>query len=145
MTWVSCGRLSGSPEPRHVFCLVEQHRSGACRYRRCHCAGGGTPLPQVAGRITGNDYPRRAYEAGIGGTLFVRYIVGVRGRVTDCTVTRSSGNAELHAATCCLITERFRFKPSRDAAGKPVSAMITEDHTWVVERPPRRFLDNHKV
>lgn len=98
-------------------------------------SGGGAPLRQIAGRITGNDYPRRPFEAGIGGTLFVRYIVGVRGRVTDCTVTRSSGNAELDAATCRLITERFRFKPRRNAAGKPVPAVITEDHTWVVDRP----------
>lgn len=97
-------------------------------------SGGGVPLRQIAGEITGNDYPRRAYEAGIGGTLFVRYIVGVRGRVTDCTVTRSSGNAELDAATCRLITERFRFKPRRNAAGKPVPSVITEDHTWVVDR-----------
>lgn len=96
--------------------------------------GSGAPLRQIAGEITGNDYPRRAYEAGIGGTLFVRYIVGVRGRVTDCTVTRSSGNAELDAATCRLITERFRFKPRRNAAGKPVPSVITEDHTWVVDR-----------
>lgn len=97
-------------------------------------SGGGAPLRQIAGRITGNDYPRRPFEAGIGGTLFVRYIVGVRGRVTDCTVTRSSGNAELDQATCRLITERFRFKPRRNAAGKPVPAVIVEDHSWVVDR-----------
>ncbi|OYY65564.1 energy transducer TonB [Sphingomonas sp. 28-62-11] len=97
-------------------------------------SGGGAPLRQIAGRITGNDYPRRPFEAGIGGTLFVRYIVGVRGRVTDCTVTRSSGNAELDAATCRLITERFRFKPRRNAAGRPVPAVIVEDHSWVVDR-----------
>lgn len=104
-------------------------------------SGGGAPLRQIAGQITGNDYPRRPFEAGIGGTLFVRYIVGVRGRVTDCTVTRSSGNAELDQATCRLITERFRFRPRRNAAGRPIPAVIVEDHSWVVDRPPPRPFD----
>ncbi len=97
--------------------------------------GGGAPLRKTGGRITGRDYPRGPYEAGIGGTLFVRYTVGVRGRVTECAVTRSSGNAELDAATCRLITERFRFKPRRNAAGKPIPAVVVEDHTWVVDKP----------
>ena len=97
--------------------------------------GGGAPLRKTGGRITGRDYPRGPYEAGIGGTLFVRYTVGVRGRVTDCAVTRSSGNAVLDTATCRLITERFRFKPRRNSAGKPVPSVIVEDHSWVVDRP----------
>ena len=103
--------------------------------------GGGAPLRKTGGRITGRDYPRGPYEAGIGGTLFVRYTVGVRGRVTDCAVTRSSGNAELDAATCRLIAERFRFKPRRNSAGKPVPAVIVEDHSWVVDRPEPVELD----
>ncbi|OYY90753.1 MAG: hypothetical protein B7Y45_06085 [Sphingomonas sp. 28-66-16] len=98
--------------------------------------GSGTPLRRTGGRITGRDYPRGPFEAGIGGTLFVRYVVGVKGRVTDCTVVRSSGNAELDGVTCRLITERFRFKPRRNAAGKPIPSVIVEDHTWVVDRPP---------
>ncbi len=97
--------------------------------------GGGNPLRQIAGRITGRDYPERPYRAGIGGTLYVRYVVGVHGRVSDCSIVRSSGNAELDSATCRLLTERFRYKPRRDAAGKPVPTVITEDHTWVVDRP----------
>jgi protein TonB len=102
---------------------------------------GGAPLRKIGGRITGNDYPRGPFEAGIGGTLFVRYIVGIRGRVTACSITRSSGNAELDQATCRLITERFRFKPRRNAAGTPVAAVITEDHTWVVDRVIENQID----
>ncbi|OYY71263.1 TonB family protein [Sphingomonas sp. 28-63-12] len=104
--------------------------------------GGGSPLRQIGGRITGNDYPRGPYEAGIGGTLYVRYIVGIKGRVTDCAVVRTSGNAELDATTCRLITQRFRYRPRRDAAGKPIPAVIAEDHTWVVDKPAMSNTDD---
>lgn len=99
--------------------------------------GGGTPLRQIGGRITGRDYPERPYRAGIGGTLYVRYVVGVKGRVTGCRVVRSSGNAELDDTTCRLIAQRFRYKPRRDPTGKSVPTVIVEDHTWVVDRAPR--------
>ncbi|MBX9732328.1 MAG: energy transducer TonB [Sphingomonas sp.] len=98
--------------------------------------GGGAPLRRTGGRITGRDYPEGPYRAGIGGTLYVHYVVGVKGRVTACRVVRSSGNAELDDTTCRLITERFRYKPRRDAEGKPIPTVIVEDHTWVVDRAP---------
>ena len=40
----------------------------------------------------------------------------------------------LDALTCRLIRERFRFRPSRSGAGKPVPAWIRENHEWVFER-----------
>lgn len=97
-------------------------------------SGAGAPLQQIAGRITGRDYPERPLRAGIGGTLYVRYIVGVKGRVSDCRVVRSSGNAELDETTCRLITQRFRYRPRRDPDGKPIPNVIIEDHSWVVDR-----------
>lgn len=95
--------------------------------------GGGSPLRQIGGRISGRDYPEAPFRAHIGGTVWVRYVVGVRGRVEQCSIQRSSGNAELDATTCRLIIERFRFRPRRDASGKPVPGIVVEDHTWVVD------------
>ncbi|MBO0123988.1 energy transducer TonB, partial [Streptococcus pneumoniae] len=77
--------------------------------------GGGTVLRLLEGSITGRDYPRAAAEAGASGTVGLRFTVGVNGRVTDCRVTRSSGNADLDETTCKLIKRRFRYAPSRDA------------------------------
>jgi periplasmic protein TonB len=94
--------------------------------------GGGTPPEHVDGRIKNQDYPRALSSAGIGGTVGVRYRVNVDGRVSDCAVTRSSGNGQLDALTCNLITKRFRFRPSLDADGRPVSAIIVENHIWEV-------------
>lgn len=99
--------------------------------------GGGWVAPrQVKGRIKDSDYPRSAGTAGVGGTVSVRYEVGVDGRVTDCEITRSSGFPDLDHTTCRLIVERFRFKPSRDPDGNPVSATIVQNHTWVIHQLP---------
>ena len=99
--------------------------------------GGGSGLRQIGGRISYRDYPPGPLEAHVGGTVWVRYVVDVRGRVAQCGIQKSSGNAELDRTTCRLIVERFRFKPQRDARNKPVPGTVIEDHTWVVDDGPR--------
>lgn len=96
---------------------------------------GGTPLRWRDGRIKDSDYPRGALEAGASGIVTLRFTVGVNGRVTDCAVTASSGNAELDDTTCRLIRQRFRYTPSTDAAGRPVPDTVTGQHEWTLYRP----------
>jgi len=95
---------------------------------------GGTPLQLIKGHISDSDYPHEAYRAGASGTVYLRFIVGVNGRVTSCTVTRSSGNADLDTTTCRLIMERFRYRPTRDRNGKPVPDEVTGFHKWELWR-----------
>lgn len=98
--------------------------------------GGGEPLHWIGGRITDADYPRAAFDAGASGTVGLRFVVGVKGRVTDCTVTRSSGNRDLDETTCTLIRKRFRYIPSRDATGRPYADTVTGEHRWdLYDRP----------
>lgn len=92
--------------------------------------GGGTHSEWRSGRIKDSDYPRGPLEAGIGGTTVARVVVSVTGRVDDCIVTRSSGNAELDNATCRVIRLRYRYRPGRDAQGRPVSDEWVEERTW---------------
>ncbi|MEP9358268.1 energy transducer TonB [Sphingomonas sp. KR3-1] len=100
--------------------------------------GGGTALRLLKGDITGRDYPKAAAEAGAQGTVAMRFTVGVDGRVSDCRVTRSSGNAELDETTCRLILKRFRYAPSRDANGKPYPDTVTGEQEWqLYDRPDR--------
>ncbi|MEG3087685.1 energy transducer TonB [Sphingomonas sp. PB4P5] len=103
-------------------------------------AGGrGTFARKIAGQIRDGDYPKAAARAGIGGTVWVRYTVTVKGRAEDCRVTRSSGNAELDAVTCKLVTKRFRYRPGTDAAGRFVSSVVEEDHVWVIDDPDEDY------
>ncbi|ATY33354.1 energy transducer TonB [Sphingomonas psychrotolerans] len=98
--------------------------------------GAETPPRWTRGELKDSDYPDGAAEAGVGGTVGVRYLVWTDGRVRDCEITRSSGSAELDATTCRLIEARFRFRPSRDARGRMVPAVIVENHSWMVHREP---------
>ena len=93
--------------------------------------GGGTDLVQIAGEITSSDYPRDLRERGIGGRVGMVFTVGTDGRVTSCSITRSSGVPELDALTCRLIRERFRYRPSTDRYGRPISDEVEGEHDWI--------------
>jgi protein TonB len=92
---------------------------------------GGTDLVQIAGAILPSDYPRNLRDRGIGGRVGVVFTVGVKGRVTSCSVTRPSGVPELDSLTCRLIRERFVYRPSIDARGNPVADEVEGEHDWV--------------
>lgn len=99
-------------------------------------AGDETPPVWRRGRLTDGDYPRDIGDAGFQGVVGVKFLVWTDGRVRDCRVTKSSGNATLDATTCRLIQRRFRYDPSRDADGRPVPAWIVENHEWVIVPEP---------
>lgn len=114
--------------------------------RRAEAQAVANPLPTLApsvpppvrarwkrGAILSTDYPPNALRDRAGGIVFLRFVVGPTGRVTDCTVTGSSGRADLDAATCRLIKLRLRYAPARDAAGRAVPDVIIGDHCWKVE------------
>jgi protein TonB len=92
---------------------------------------GGTDLEQIAGEITSRDYPRGLREAGIGGRVSFVFKVEPNGRVSRCTITRSSGVPELDALTCRLIQQRFVYRPSTDRYGRPIEDEVEGDHDWI--------------
>lgn len=93
---------------------------------------GGTHSRWLSGRIKRSDYPRAALEAGEQGTVVMRVVVGPKGRVTDCSVTKSSGSPVLDAATCRLVMKRYRYEPGRDASGRPTYDDWVEEQTWTI-------------
>jgi protein TonB len=93
--------------------------------------GDATTRPiQTRGKLHWSDLPKALRQAHRGGELELTYLVNIDGRVSDCRVTRSSGLPALDAQTCRIITERFHFRPSRDASGRAVPAYIIERHGW---------------
>jgi protein TonB len=92
---------------------------------------GGTDLVQIAGEIGPSDYPRDLRDRRIGGRVAMVFTVGTNGRVTSCTITRSSGVPELDALTCRLIQQRFRYRPSTDRYGRPIADEVEGEHDWV--------------
>lgn len=72
-----------------------------------------------------DSYPAAARREGAEGRVSVTVGIGTNGRVTDCRVVSSSGNAELDGATCRLATRNGRFTPAKDADGQPVVSSFT--------------------
>jgi TonB family protein len=68
----------------------------------------------IGGHVSDRDYPPAALRQRRGGTTIVRFVVTTGGRIADCTVTRSSGHADLDAQTC-VIAQRFRYRAARGA------------------------------
>lgn len=96
--------------------------------------GGETPLRLIRGELRYRDLPRQLYEAGVSGTVEMDFDVGVQGRVTACRITRSSGNAALDAATCQLIQQKLRYRPTLNAAGRPIPDTVEGEQIWTVQR-----------
>jgi len=96
--------------------------------------GGDTPPEQIAGSMQGARLPRELEEYGFEGSVEVDYLVEPNGRATDCRIRRSSGNRAIDIETCRQVERAFRFRPSRDARGRAVPAVMVSSYDWAVER-----------
>lgn len=68
------------------------------------------------------DYPRRAAQEEIEGTVGVRCTVTADGRATGCSVTASSGSDILDGAATKAVERYARFDPALNDEGTPISA-----------------------
>lgn len=98
------------------------------------------PAPRVSqraaprgnpGQYFGSDnYPPAAIRAGAQGRVVASLTIGTDGRVSDCTVTSSSGNSDLDNTTCRIARSRVRFTPARDDNGNPIASNYTLPVRW---------------
>jgi periplasmic protein TonB len=84
----------------------------------------------LASYVSDSDYPAAAVRAEEEGTTGFRLEIGPNGRVTNCTVTSSSGSSSLDAATCRIMRSRARFTPAVDSNGNPTSDTHSNRITW---------------
>jgi protein TonB len=87
---------------------------------------------QIRGKLSFSDLPDGLLAPGEERRVGVRYTVEIDGTVSGCRADEPSGLPVLDALACRLIEQRFRFRPARDAKGRPVPATIQEAHTWIV-------------
>lgn len=92
--------------------------------------GEGTEPVITRGDFKPSDYPKALRETRPRGRTWTEVMVAVNGRPLSCRVTRSSGTALLDSETCRIIMQRFRFRPGRDTARKPVVAPFEIDIAW---------------
>jgi len=88
------------------------------------------PKANLASLFSTDDYPASAIRAEESGTTGFRLDVGSNGRVTNCSVTSSSGSSALDSATCRLLRSRARFTPARDNTGAATSGTHSSRIVW---------------
>jgi protein TonB len=86
----------------------------------------------LASYVSNDDYPDSAIRNEEQGTTGFRLDVGPDGRVSNCTITSSSGSSALDNATCRLMRSRARFTPATDSTGAKVSDSVSSRIRWVL-------------
>jgi periplasmic protein TonB len=81
-----------------------------------------------------NDYPSRALQQEREGTTGFRVTVGPNGRVTECSITSSSGHPDLDQATCSNVQRRARFDPALDGSGNPTTGSYSNRVRWQIPK-----------
>jgi protein TonB len=93
---------------------------------------GARPKGNASRWVTNDDYRSRWIMEGMAGRAGFTLSIDAGGKVTGCTITRSTGHAPLDAATCQLVTKRARFESARDGNGKPVAGSYSGVVTWQI-------------
>jgi protein TonB len=87
----------------------------------------------LQGLISADDYPQAALENEEQGSVSVRLAIGPNGRVSDCSVSASSGSRTLDSTTCRILRSRARFTPATDQNGNPTSGSFNQRITWRIQ------------
>lgn len=83
---------------------------------------------------TNDEYPKKALRERRDGTTYFNVTVGTDGKSKSCTVTQSSGHADLDEAACGIIMRRGRWEPATNNAGEPIEAVWSSKFRWVLPR-----------
>jgi protein TonB len=86
----------------------------------------------LASYVSNDDYPDSAIRNEEQGTTGFRLDVGPDGRVTNCSVTSSSGSSSLDSTTCRLMRSRARFTPATDSSGARTTDSVSGRIRWVL-------------
>ena len=91
---------------------------------------GYTPAQRIS-RIPNREYRRLVQVSGRRtGTVGITLKVNIDGAPSNCRVVRTSGDGVVDALMCRLALEHVRFRPARDADGRPVAQDITWYPDW---------------
>lgn len=82
--------------------------------------------------VTDADYPSAALRSGDAGTTRFKLDVDGGGKVTNCSVTGSSGSSLLDSTACNLLRRRARFTPAQDADGNKIASSYSGRFTWKI-------------
>lgn len=91
--------------------------------------------PKVPPRVASTAapvYPQALRDAGIGGRVVMRGVVGIDGRVESAVVVRSSGNSTLDNNAISAFY-KWRFSAAKNDAGQKVRCYFVQGFPFVIE------------
>lgn len=91
--------------------------------------------PKVPPRVASTAapvYPQALRDAGIGGRVVVRGVIGTDGRVESAEVVRSSGNSTLDNNAISAFY-KWRFSAAKNDAGQKVRCYFVQGFPFVIE------------
>lgn len=91
--------------------------------------------PKVPPRVASTAapvYPQALRDAGIGGRVVVRGVIGIDGRVESAEVVRSSGNSTLDNNALSAFY-KWRFSAAKNDAGQKVRCYFVQGFPFVIE------------
>lgn len=92
--------------------------------------GGGETPARLIQNLRHRDYRQIVAGRLPTGRAAMDLRIDPAGRVAGCRVVGSSGDAVVDAQLCPLVQRRLRFRPARDASGRPISQQLTYTATW---------------
>jgi len=107
-------------------------------------------LPLIAGTVVAatpitkepwfefRDYPMKAFEKSAEGVTRFELLISPEGKIVDCKILSSSGNAELDETTCYLTRKRAQFRPARGENGAPAWGVYRSQALWAL--PDHRLI-----
>lgn len=91
--------------------------------------------PKVPPRVAATSapyYPPALRDAGVGGRVVVRGVIGIDGRVESAVVVRSSGNSTLDNNALNAFY-KWRFSAAKNDAGQKVRCYFVQGFPFVIE------------
>jgi protein TonB len=88
-----------------------------------------TELKQITRTHTLPPYPALSQRMGEQGTTRLKVVIGTDGKVTECSVDKSSGSTRLDEAAVSYVKDHWTWQPPTQL-GKPVTATTLVDVVW---------------
>lgn len=83
-------------------------------------SGEGFSPARLIQNISRGDYRQIAADRMPQGSAALHIVIGTSGRLTGCTVKRSSGDPVIDTRLCEIAIDELRFQPARDAQGRAI-------------------------
>lgn len=112
--------------------IAEVHIPGPERPVQPALVRGARPRGNPGLWVTPNDYPSADLRQEHTGITRFRLDIGTDGRVSQCTVTASSGHPGLDAAACAKLAQRGRFEPAIDSTGARLPGSFSSSVRWEI-------------